>query len=141
MNRLTIDDQATILRWAGARIGIATWVPDSQAIAEIDDEGRIVAAAIINTVQDQQAWIHIATDGRRRWFRRDMAEMVFGFAFYELDLIRLAARIRIDNIASQMVALRLGFQVEGRERAAFYGHDVAVYAMLRGECPFLKEQA
>lgn len=140
MNRFTTDDQPEILRWAGARIGISSWVPDSQAIAVLDEADRIVAAIVVNTVQDQTAQISIASDGGRRWYSPALAEMFFIWAFYELDLHRLTARIRIANIETQIMVLRLGFQVEGRERAGFFGHDVAVYGMLRDECPFLKEK-
>jgi RimJ/RimL family protein N-acetyltransferase len=140
-HRLTIDEQATLLRWAGKRLGIDSWVADSHAIGIIDDVGKICGVVVFNTVQDQQAQIHVVTDGRfgKGFISPQLIATVFAYPFYELGVLRLTAPILIDNIAAQIVALRLGFRVEGRERAGFYGQDRAIFAMLRGECMWLEE--
>lgn len=134
---LTRDRQADLLRWAGDRIGIGEWRADSEAMGLINPDGRIVMVGVLNMFADGGAWVHIATDGRRNWATRDVLGAFFYVPFVEMGLCRLTGRVAVSNIAAQITNLRLGFTVEGRERAAFRGEDVVVMGMLAHECPWL----
>lgn len=136
-HRLTTDRQEVLLRWAAERTGIDSWSADSEAMGVLDAEGRIRAAGVINHVADRQCWIHIASDGRRDWATPTVLGVMFSYPFYMLDLLRVTARVDIDNIAAQVLCLKLGFRVDGRERGGFFGRDVAVFGMMRHECQWI----
>lgn len=136
---LTMDKQEVLLRWAGARIGIDSWRSDSYALGLLEPDGRVIAVGVLNMFHDQGAWVHLAADRSRNWLcAPELLPQVFAWPFIELGLERLTARIAMGNIESQIAALRLGFHVEGAEPRGFNGQDVAIFGMLRGECPWLK---
>ena len=141
---LTIDDQATLLRWAAAVIGQDGWVADSEAIGLVDTEdgGRILFVAVLNMWHDQGAWLHLATGPEARGAKMMLAfgciGNVLAYAFSK-GLRRLTARIAVDNVPAQILALKAGFTVEGRERCGFRGRDLAIFAMMRDDCTWLDE--
>lgn len=136
--RLTVDKQEVLLRWAAERIGMPYgWVDDSEAMGVLDASDKVVAVGVLNMVADRQGWLHIASDGNRRWANRTILGGMFSYPFYYRDLLKLTARVDIDNVASQVLCLKLGFKVEGRERAGFYGRDIAIFGMLREECGWI----
>jgi hypothetical protein len=136
----TTDEQATLLRWAAERIGQDGWIADSEAMGVLEaDTGRIRAVGVINNYHDQGAWVHFATAGATP--RPLLANLgpFFAYAFQIRNLERITARIAVDNLAAQVFALRLGFEVEGRERCGFRGRDLGIYCMLRRDCTWLME--
>jgi RimJ/RimL family protein N-acetyltransferase len=58
---------------------------------------------------------------------------IFRYVFEQLKCARATCHIRDDNEASQKLAKRLGFQLEGIKRKAREGHDVLVYGLLKEE--------
>lgn len=139
----TVADQAGLLRWAAPRCRVrGGWLHDSQALGVTDGrDGPLRAVGVINCFHDQGAWVHIAAAGA---VPRPMAACLapmFDFAFNVAQLRRISARIPVGNLPAQILALRLGFSVEGRERAALDGEDVAVFAMLREDAPWLQQEA
>lgn len=135
-----IEPQAALLKWAADRItGQDGWASDSEAAGIVDAAGNLHAVAVLNMFHDDGAWVHFATDGRAPLRMLATFGALFAYAFQIRNLRRLTARIAADNVAAQVLALRLGFRVEGREREGFRGQDVAIYAMMRHECTWLVE--
>lgn len=139
---LTLDDQAGLLRWAAARIGMVDgWVSDSEAMGVLEQEtGRVVAVGVLNMYHDQGAWIHIASDKSKRWASHEILAGMFAYPFLYRKLRRVTARIAADNAESQILALKLGFRVEGVERSGFFNRDVCLFGMLAEECLWIKTE-
>jgi hypothetical protein len=138
----TVDQQAVLLGWAADRIGQEGWVSDSEAMGVVEAEtGRVRAVGVINMFHDDGAWVHFATDGAMP--RPLLAQLgpFFAYAFQIRKLRRITARIAVRNLPAQLFALRLGFEVEGRERSGKNLSDVAIFGMIRDDCTWLKEEA
>lgn len=133
---LTTDHQATLLDWAADRImpGL-NWEPGTKAIGVL--EGGIRAVAAFNMFYDGSCSAHIATDGSRAWANRGVLRAWFEYPFQQCNLSRMTAPIAADNIAAQILALKMGFSFDGRQRAGFLGKDVVLLGMLRSECRWI----
>ena len=137
---VTTDRQEILLGWAARRIGLPDgWSSDSEAMGVVDAEEKLRAVAVINQVAEGNCLLHIASDGRRSWATRSVLGVLFSYPFYILGLRKVTARVAIDNVPSQVLCLKLGFQFEGRERAAFFGRDTTTFGMLRDECSWLAD--
>jgi hypothetical protein len=136
--RFTEDNQAQLLhlaaRWADNVLG---WSADSYAYGLVDAMNKIRVVAVLNNFRDRNADVHVATPGAMAPQMANELALFFYHAFEVRQLRRLTARIAVDNLPAQMLALRLGFQVEGREREGFRGKDCAIFAMLRDDCHWI----
>lgn len=139
---LTVADQASLLRWAAPRCGVRNgWLSDSQAMgATRGRDGPLKIVGVLNCFHDQGAWIHLAADGAAPRPVLGCIAPILYHAFCVLGLRRLTARIPVENVAAQMLALRAGFTVEGRERAALDSGDIAIFAMLREDAAWLHDE-
>lgn len=138
----TTTDQPRLLRWAARRCGIdGGWLADSEAIGATDGpDGPLRIVGVLNGFHDQGAQVHVATSGAAPRPLLACVAPLFDYAFRVRGLARVTARIAVGNVAAQMVALRLGFSVEGRERAGRDGQDMAVFGLLRAEAGWLEKE-
>ena len=121
-----------LLEWAAEKLGIPSWTTDSQAIGVIETEtGAIAAVAVYNGFTGSMCSIHLVSDGKRRWLSGRTAFGILGYPFNVLDLERLSGYIAASRTDALILALRMGFQFEGRLREAFQGEDVIVLGLLR----------
>lgn len=134
---LTMDEPATLLRWAAVMLGQNGWTADAVPIGLVEEgTGRIVAVAVFNMAHDDTIWLHLATDNAKRWARHIGPVLAYGFS----RAGRIVGRIAAGNVAAQILALKAGFEFEGRERMALGGRDVVVFSMLRANCSWLDEE-
>jgi ribosomal-protein-alanine N-acetyltransferase len=82
-------------------------------------------------------YILYKSDLRRSGIVSEAVAMLCDYLFKSRLLNRLEIRMNVDNIASEKVAVKCGFQKEGIARQASFSHgrhvDVNVYALLRRE--------
>ncbi len=138
----TVADQAALLRWAAPRCGIERgWIPDTECMGVTDGRnGPVRLVGLLNCYHDEGAWCHIASSGAAPRPLLTCLGPFFHYAFRVRKLRRITARIPVRNVAAQMLALRLGFTVEGRERAGFKGQDLAILAMLAEDAAWLDDE-
>ncbi len=138
--KTTIDDQPALLAWAKEKTGAQGWVPDSLAIGVVDEAtGAYKAVAVFNHFEGHTAAVHFASDGSKRWATPFILSQLFGYAFFVLQLKRLSGYTPADNHDALMLAYRLGFVWEGRQRyAGLDGGDLMLTGMIWNECPWLK---
>jgi RimJ/RimL family protein N-acetyltransferase len=79
---------------------------------------------------------------RGRWLTREILGTVFGYCFTDLELPRVSAYALPGlNAESEWLLLKMGFRLEGvKECAALLPdgyHDVCLFGMLKGRCPWL----
>src|SRR5580765_2783461 len=110
------------------------------AVCEQAAEGRLIGAvslyfSLAHMHGELGYWIGVPYWGRG--FATEAAEALSEFAFSALGLQRVQGRHFTRNRASGRVLEKLGMQLEGVHRSAFFrwGHfeDVAVYAILAAE--------
>jgi len=107
-----------------------------------EDKAVIGGVTVSNVLWDCRCadlgyWVEPAHRGKSisTWAARHVIDFCFGV----LKLQRLALVIRVDNIASQRVAQKLGAQFEGIARQRIVHRqrplDARVYAITRGDTP------
>ncbi len=135
---ITTDHPSALLAWASDRImpGL-DWEPGTRAIGVLDEAGQIRAVAAYNMFYDGCCSAHIATDGSRAWANRGVLQAWFEYPFRQCGLSRMTAPVAADNVSAQILALKMGFSFEGRQRAGFLGKDVVLLGMLRSECRWI----
>lgn len=99
--------------------------------------GKIVAAIVYDTFTTHNCFVHIASDGSRRWCTRHFLHEAFKYAFVTAGCERVTLWIEKTNYRSRAMALGAGFKQEAvLERAGRDGVDVLIYRMFRQECRY-----
>lgn len=129
------------LPWARGQIGMV-FPFDERAKAIMLFDGDVLRAATVYTdFTYQSVSMHIASDGSKRWLTRLFLRESFAYPFEQLGVQRVTGLVAASNPDALRFDLHLGFQVEGRMRAAAQdGSDLLVLGMLRQECRHLKEE-
>lgn len=141
--RLTVEPQYPLLEWARTRCGVSgpTWSPESEAVGVLDN-GELRAVVVYNDFRGDACAMHIASDHTRQWATRNILGGLFGYAFIYKRMNRAVAVVPAANRNAILTAVKLGFQFEGRLRAAAVdGSDAVLLSMLRDECLWLDEDA
>ncbi len=119
------------------------YAPDAEVMTIVRttaEGGKIVGAVILDQIGIHNAQVHVVSDGSRDVLNRAVLRRVFNWIFEEHELRRVTGTIPADNVAAQVMALRLGFTFEGRIRAgAQDGSDNIVMGMLASECGWLED--
>lgn len=138
------EDDSRLIRWAEPRIGVAPgkMAKDALALGVFDaDTGEIAAVILINARYGHFCSMHIASDGGRRWATRRVLRAIFGYAFEFLGHTRINAVVSVNNLAAQIMAMKLGFRPEATIACgADDGGDGILFRMLIGECDWLKDE-
>ena len=118
-------------RVGGRRVELAI-----AAAADLTAVGSVLPQEFEHGTATMRDWL--APTARGRGLATCAVRLLAGWAFQELALARLWLHIEPENVASQRVAERCGFEREGRLRSHFQGRDggrvdVLIYGLLPGE--------
>jgi len=124
--------------WAQTIMPDVTFRDDAYALG-CERDGQIVGAVIFDTFGPSDCLIHVVTDGKRRWFSRELATRVCAFTFIQCKFRRITAMISADNEASLRFLEGFGGWVqEGVLRqGGTNGEDLILFGMLRRDCRWL----
>ncbi len=139
-SRYVYDRQEELVEWAQERIDHCQFREDAVAIGH-ERHGTLVGVVVYDTWSPQNAFVHIASDGSRRWFTREFAIRAMAFPFQQAGCSRISCIISAGNKASLAFTRGFGGWVEeGRLREAAPGlQDIILFGMLRRECVYLPE--
>ena len=138
--RVTMQNQKALIAWAEPRMGVGAGHAPSETLAlgVVDDAGEIQAVIWLNAFYATYGSMHIASNNGRRWASRKVLGVIFSFAFHHLGLKRVNAWVSVNNIPTQVMALKLGFRIEGVARCgANDGSDAIMLGMLVQDCRWL----
>jgi len=138
--RLTVAAQDVLLAWAAPRCSLdGDWPDGSEAMAVIDGT-TIKAVVVMNNRIGEGSMMHIASDGSHSWANRRILGGIFGYVFIFKGLHAVTAIVNVYNVPALVMALKLGFQFEGRKRS-IYGpqDDDIILGMIRPECHWIKD--
>ena len=138
--RVTMQNQKDLIAWAEPRMGVEVGraPPETLALGVLDDDGTIQAVVWFNAFYANYASMHIASNNARRWASRKVLGVIFSFAFHHLKLQRVNAWVSVNNVTVQVMALKLGFRIEGVARCgANDGSDAIMLGMLVQDCRWL----
>ena len=106
------------------------------------EDGRLIGMASLDVEswRNRDAWVAIAIGERDNWgkgYGTDAMRLLLRYAFMEMNLERVSLVVFGYNERAQRSYLKVGFQVEGRQRERFrrdsQRHDLIFMSMLRGE--------
>lgn len=135
---ITVDNQEEMIAWAAERVGNG-FRSDAKAIGQLR-QGELNAVVVYDTFSESDCYIHIASDGSKRWATRTFFFHAFHYPFVQCDLPRVTGLVPAKNEAALRFDLKLGFQVEGRSPEAAPGDDVIILGMLRRNCVFIPKE-
>jgi RimJ/RimL family protein N-acetyltransferase len=139
LNRLVYDQDARLIEWACTRPNHQSFAPGSRAIGLEAPDGRILAAFIYDTFTTRQCFMHVASDGAKRWASRRFLFHAFAYPFLTCGLARIAAPISERNTSTVRLAEKLGLTREGVWRKCGPdGEDMILFGMLESECRWLR---
>ncbi|MBV7408769.1 GNAT family N-acetyltransferase [Maritimibacter sp. DP1N21-5] len=136
---LEIENQKALLTIAARMLGVERFGADAQAIGvRHPDEDRIRAVIVLNQFHNGTCHMSVVSDRTKDWAFPSMFERVARYVFEFLDQNRMVAVIATSHIASQIAAIKGGFQIEARLRnGAMDGGDAILFSMTRETCPWI----
>lgn len=137
MADIIYDRQAELIEWASARIGMRPR-PDAYAIGW-EEDGKLRAVTLYDNFSECDCFMHIASDGSRRWLRRAFLYVCFAHPFIQWKFRRVTGLVPSKNLEALRFDLHLGFEREGLARHAAPDDDIIMLGMLRENCRFIPE--
>jgi hypothetical protein len=123
-----------VAAWAGHRLG-TTFKEPYHALGVMKN-GRLAGAVIFNDYEARNVEMTLVGPNA---FTRGVAREIFGYAFNELDCLRITVTIPEKHTGTCMKALRWGWIPEGRKRDYYGANEHAIiFGMLKDECRFLR---
>ncbi len=116
-----------LARWAGDRLGIASFGPC--VTIGVARKGEIAAVAVYNNYRAPNIEITFVS-ASPRWATRDAISFIFGYAFHQLRVKRITAVTEAGNAAARRFLERLGFREEGYHPDTFACGDGVSYGLL-----------
>jgi len=116
-----------------------TWQhgPSCKCLASLSEERRIRGVVIYDNFTEFNCFIHVASDGGRRFISKEFLAWTFRIPFLQWKKRRITALARADNHRVLEFDRALGFVQEGVIRCAFGDQDGIVLGMLKEECRYL----
>lgn len=140
--RVTLENQGDLIGWAEPRFGVpaGSMPPETVALGVLSDANEVLAVICLNAFYSHYCTMHVASNGSKRWLTRNVLACIFGYTFQFLRLQRVNIIVSVHNVPIQVLALKLGFRMEGYARCgADDGSDGIIMGMLAAECPWLLE--
>lgn len=127
------------MTWAASRLGRPrmTWPSDTKTIG-VESDGKLLCVVLYNLFLERGCAAHIVTDKSRAWATRPILRALFSYPFVQLDLQRLTLPVPSSNVPAMILAIKLGFQFEGRLANSYANGDADVLlGMQRSQCRWL----
>ncbi|MGH2686564.1 MAG: GNAT family N-acetyltransferase [Actinomycetota bacterium] len=119
------------------------WVADTDYAFTVMEEGEVVGGVGLHTPRLEglgEIGYWSRTDRTRRGYTTEACNALLAFAFQTVGLYRVELRAGVENRASQRVAEKLGFRLEGTLRQGCPsgeggGYDCLLYGLLASDGP------
>jgi RimJ/RimL family protein N-acetyltransferase len=130
---VTVQDPR-LLAWVQAQIG-TSFRPDSYTIANVTDDGAVLAAVVYTNWHRTGCEMAIASTSPR-WATRGFMRACLAYPFKQLGLKRLSMVTSENNGPCQLLCLWLGAKIEGQLRRWYAdGSDAIVYGLFEEDLP------
>lgn len=137
--KVIYGDEARLLPWAKARIGIS-FRRDAYSMG-LERDGELVAVVVFDNFSDGDCNMHIASDGSRRWMNKDLLLAAFAYPFAQLGFRRVTGLVASSNEGSLRLAEHVGFVREGYHPRALPNDDLISLGLLKEHCRFVDRGA
>lgn len=138
MKEVVYDPQGEMIAWA-TEVGRNNYRDDAKAIG-IRNESGYMGVVVFDSFTTTGCWVHVVSDGGKRWITREFIIKVFAYPFVQLRYPRINSFVSVDNAEAVKFNRDFGWTEEGRLReAGEHREDLLVFGMLRRECRWLPE--
>lgn len=103
--------------------------------------GDLVAGVVYHNARpfDVEVTVAAASEGLRSWTTRQNLAALYHYPFFQLNVVRMSARVAASNTKCRKLSRAMGFKEEGLLRKAFDGtDDLIIYGLLKEECRFIR---
>ncbi len=138
MKEVVYAPQDEMIAWA-TETGKNNYRADAHAIG-IRTDDRYLGVVVFDSFTTTGCWVHVVSDGSKRWITREFIIKVFAYPFIQLYYPRINSFVSVNNPEAVKFNRDFGWTEEGRLReAGEHGEDLIVFGMLRRECRWLPE--
>jgi len=113
-----------------------------KVIANLDNDGRILAVSVYSHFTDTNCEMSIASDGSSRWMSKGFLRASYAYPFLQCGLQRVTGIIEVGNDSALRLDEHIGMVREGVLRNWFITDDGPkdgiVMGMLREECKWIR---
>lgn len=139
MKQVVYENPGQMVQWAET-ISMNHYRDDAKAIG-IEDETGYRGVVIFDSHTTTGCWVHVVSDGSRRWITRELIVHSFAYPFIQCGYPRINAFVSVNNPQAVKFNEDFGWTREGVLReAGEAGEDLIVFGMLRRECRWLPER-
>lgn len=136
MKEVIYGPHAELVEWASQRAK-SRFRDDAKTIG-IKDESGIRGVVVFDSFTTTGCWVHVASDGSKRWITRELIIRVFAYPFIQLGYPRINSFASVNNHDAVNFNEAFGWKREGLLRQAGEdGEDLILFGMLRSECRYL----
>ena len=132
------EDYARIVDFIHEKIGYGSKTDNSTAIG-LESDGNVVAGVIYSDFNGSNVLAGIAGDGKH-WLTPDFLWYMFYYPFIQMGVERVTVRVETNNLQSQRLAEKLGFELEFRMKRAGRFGDLLIYRLFREDCRYLERR-
>ena len=137
MGKLVYNDE-NLIPWASSVIGF-TPRSDARAMGWMEHD-ELRAVVVWDNFSECDCNIHIASDGKPHWFKRQFMIASFMHPFVQWNLRRVTGLVPAKNEKALKFDKNLGFVEEGYLKNALPDGDLVVLGMLRENCRFIPQR-
>ena len=102
-------------------------------------DGKMVAVAVYENLNQHNVWIHIAGSPGRHWLNRRAIQAAFLYPFNVCGVNRISAYIEASNTRSIRFAEHMGFEREATlQGVAIDGGDAFIYRLFKKDCRYVQ---
>ncbi len=133
---IVFEQSPVLLDWA-AKVLKVNFFPAQCAWLTAVSGDEIQAVVIYHQISPFNCEMSVASNGKKRWFSRQSANVWFGYPFRQMNMYRVTAVAEQDNFQSVNMLRKLGFVEEATLKNWFGNKDGIVFRMLKEECKWL----
>lgn len=133
---IVVPDAPEVIAFAEKKLGVKI-APPCQAFGYLADDGRALAAIIVNDYNGSNCELTIVAD--KSGFTRGVLRHIASHVFNKLGCRRATVRTKKRNKALLRSIPRYGFTYEGVARHFYHDDDAVVFRMLRDGCPWIRQ--
>lgn len=129
-----------VVEWVTQRLGVDRNAYGVKAIGLglCDPHGAMRAGVVYGPFNGYNVHAHIASDGTRRWMRREFLADMFAVPFIGMGARRITATTDAGNEPAIRFLRDLGFSLMGRlPESSSEGGDMLIYQIGRKECRWI----
>lgn len=134
---IVVNQNEAIGQWAGRLLGF-TWYPGKGQTIGFLQNGKIIAAVLIQDFNGTNCLMHVAAAPGSFWCKPAFLRFCFAYVFEQLGCSRVTGLVAETNVAARRLDEHLGFELETQLKGATPSGDLLVYVMWKDKCRWIR---